>query len=547
MKRPNEKYQKQKEQSETVSVKSLSLADIGFDAKNANKGSVRGRGQIEASLREFGFADAGTLDRNNVIIGGNKRTEVAGEIGMDEAIIIDVDGTKPVFIRRPDLDLNNPDDDRARRLAYALNRSQEASLTWDAEVLFADMQNGLDLSAFWNQDELDALMEGMDDGSDNAGTDTAAEVDRAEELGAKWQTAEGQIWRIGEHVVICGDCREPDTWQRLLQAANVDKVNGVFTSPPYAMQRKDQYGGVPTAEYVDWWEALQANVRANLASDGSFFVNIKAHCEDGQRVLYCMDLVAAMVRRWGWKFVDELCWVNPGVPGEWENRFKDGFEPVYHFSTTPPEWWRPLLKYMESEIVKTGWDAKKVQSICGVGMFNHWFTESQWQLPTESHYVKMQKAAGGKAFGREWSDLKNELEKLRISMKFRPNNVSYISENAVKGSGGSPMNAHDGHSKVQMEYFTGKAYPSNVVQCSGPTLSEHAAAFPVALPDFFIRAYSDPGDVWADPFLGSGTSIVAAHNNKRRGLGSEKLPKYLGVILERLATHTSTQPELISN
>lgn len=138
-------------------MESLSLADIGFDAKNANKGSVRGRGQIEASLREFGFADAGTLDKNNTIIGGNKRTEVAGEIGMHEAIIIDVDGTKPVFIRRPDLDLSDPEDDRARRLAYALNRSQEVSLTWDAEALLADMTAGLDLSTFWNQDELDAM------------------------------------------------------------------------------------------------------------------------------------------------------------------------------------------------------------------------------------------------------------------------------------------------------------------------------------------------------------------------------------------------------
>lgn len=136
----------------------VNLDQIKFDRHNANKGSVRGRGQIEASLREFGFADAGTLDKNNTIIGGNKRTEVAGEIGMDEAIIVDVDGTKPVFIRRKDLDLNSTEDDRARRLAYALNRSQEVSLTWDAEVLLADLQSGVDLSGMFNQDELDALL-----------------------------------------------------------------------------------------------------------------------------------------------------------------------------------------------------------------------------------------------------------------------------------------------------------------------------------------------------------------------------------------------------
>lgn len=136
----------------------VTIDQIKFDRRNANKGTERGRYAIESSMREFGFADAGTLDRNNVIIGGNKRTEVAGEIGMDEAIIIDVDGTKPVFIRRNDLDMYSTDDDKARRLAYALNRSQQLSLDWDAEQVLADLNAGVDLSALWRQDELDSLL-----------------------------------------------------------------------------------------------------------------------------------------------------------------------------------------------------------------------------------------------------------------------------------------------------------------------------------------------------------------------------------------------------
>jgi hypothetical protein len=139
----------------------VGLDSIKFDRANANKGTVRGRGMIESSIREFGFADAGTLDKNNVIIGGNKRTEVAGEIGMDEAIIIDVDGTKPVFIRRPDMDLSDPEDDKARRLAYILNRSSEVSLAWDAEVLLADLNAGVDFKGIFDTDELDALLAGL--------------------------------------------------------------------------------------------------------------------------------------------------------------------------------------------------------------------------------------------------------------------------------------------------------------------------------------------------------------------------------------------------
>ena len=75
----------------------------------------------------------------------------------------------------------------------------------------------------------------------------------------------------------------------------------------------------------------------------------------------------------------------------------------------------------------------------------------------------------------------------------------------------------------------------------------HAAAFPIALPDFFIRAYSDPGDTWIDPFLGSGTTICAAHQAKggqRVGLGIERLAKYVSVCLERFAG-LGLEPKLI--
>lgn len=136
----------------------VKISEIKFDRTNANKGTERGRYAIEASMREFGFADAGTLDRNNTIIGGNKRTEVAGEIGMEDAIIIDVDGTKPVFIRRNDLDLDSTEDDRARRLAYALNRSQQLSLDWDAEQVLADLNAGVDLSAMFFDFEIDKIL-----------------------------------------------------------------------------------------------------------------------------------------------------------------------------------------------------------------------------------------------------------------------------------------------------------------------------------------------------------------------------------------------------
>ena len=83
----------------------------------------------------------------------------------------------------------------------------------------------------------------------------------------------------------------------------------------------------------------------------------------------------------------------------------------------------------------------------------------------------------------------------------------------------------------------GMAYPGNRLPTflGSHKACSHEAAFPVGLPSFFIMAYSDPGDRWLDPFLGSGTTMVAAQQLNRRCYGIEISPAYCGVILERMA------------
>lgn len=143
--------------ADKVQVEETDIHELKLDRSNANKGTERGRGVLELSLRQFGFADAGTLDRNNIILNGNKRTEVAADLDMTEVIIVDIDGTKPVYLRRRDLDLNDPDDDSARQLAYMLNRSAQLSLDWDAAQLALDVANGIDLAGMFTEAELEAL------------------------------------------------------------------------------------------------------------------------------------------------------------------------------------------------------------------------------------------------------------------------------------------------------------------------------------------------------------------------------------------------------
>src|SRR4051794_33337962 len=64
---------------------------------------------------------------------------------------------------------------------------------------------------------------------------------------------------------------------------------------------------------------------------------------------------------------------------------------------------------------------------------------------------------------------------------------------------------------------------------------KHPAPFPVELPERFIRFYTYRGDVVLDPFLGSGTTAVAAARNDRRYVGYDTDPAYVELARERLA------------
>ena len=109
-------------------------------------------------------------------------------------------------------------------------------------------------------------------------------------------------------------------------------VDLVITSPPYAMQRKSTYGGVTEDDYIQWFEPLAYEIKRVLKDTGSFFLNIKPHCNNGERVLYVMKLIIHLKEVVGFRFSDEFTWTKLGVAGRFNGRFKNAFEPVYHFT-----------------------------------------------------------------------------------------------------------------------------------------------------------------------------------------------------------------------
>ena len=79
------------------------------------------------------------------------------------------------------------------------------------------------------------------------------------------------------------------------------------------------------------------------------------------------------------------------------------------------------------------------------------------------------------------------------------------------------------------------AYPTNVLHMSTECgYRGHPAAFPEALPEWFIKLFTDEGDLVLDPFAGSGTTLVAARKLNRESVGIDVSQEYCELMRERL-------------
>ena len=130
------------------------LKDLLPDENNANRGTERGTGLLEESMRRFGAARSVVADKKGRVIAGNKSVEAAASAGIEGVIVVPSDGKKLVVVQRTDLDLDERD---ARELAVADNRVGQLNLDWAPGALEAMGRDGF-LSQMFTQEEWDALL-----------------------------------------------------------------------------------------------------------------------------------------------------------------------------------------------------------------------------------------------------------------------------------------------------------------------------------------------------------------------------------------------------
>ena len=147
------------------------ISDLIPDSKNANKGTARGSALLTKSIDRNGIGRGIVVDKNGVIIGGNKTHEEIGQSMGDVGIIeVETDGNQLVVTKRIDLDLNSSDPDirrRSRELALADNRVQELDFEVDVDVLKQyEEEDNVDLSEYYFESELNHLLDYEENGDD---------------------------------------------------------------------------------------------------------------------------------------------------------------------------------------------------------------------------------------------------------------------------------------------------------------------------------------------------------------------------------------------
>lgn len=265
---------------------------------------------------------------------------------------------------------------------------------------------------------------------------------------------------VEQPVIYQGDCLN------ILPTLESNSVDLIVTSPPYADQRKDTYGGVSPDKYVEWFLPIADELKRVLKNEGSFILNIKERVMNGERHTYVLELILAM-RKQGWLWTEEYMWhKRNSYPGKWPNRFRDGWERCLHFTRS-----KHFAMYQDAVRVPMG----------------------------------------------DWS--RTRLRNLSETDKRRDNS-----------------RVQSGFGK-KIENWVGRelAYPDNVLHLATECNNRnHSATFPVDLPAWFIKLFTQPDDIVLDPFMGSGTTAVAAKQLGRRCLGIEIDPAYIQIAQSRL-------------
>ncbi len=210
-----------------MKTKTITLTDYKPYPTNPNTHNDYQIGELAKSLDQFEQVKNVVVWKDFFIAGHGLR-QAAMASGLTELEAVDV---------------SHWDREKAEKFMIADNRLPElAAIDFETMGLVLDgFDDPMDIPGIdeeWLELNLPDLLGGDDNGQ---GEDTEPEIDKAEELREKWGTALGQMWGLGEHRLVCGDCTDREVVDRVMGGERADLC---LTDPPYGIKKKNVYGGI---------------------------------------------------------------------------------------------------------------------------------------------------------------------------------------------------------------------------------------------------------------------------------------------------------------
>jgi DNA modification methylase len=432
------------------------------------------------------------VDENMIVLGGNMRLKACIEAGLKE-----------VWIEVADL-----------------TEQQKKEFTIKDNVGFGDWEWDM-LANEWEQTELeDWGLDGFpfEDKTLKAEEDNFEVPDEIET-----DIVLGDLFEIGEHRLLCGDSTDSDQVAKLM---NGQKADMAHNDPPYGMKKEndgvlnDNLNYDDLLEFNEQWIPLQFS---HLKENGSWY------CWGIDEPL--MDIYSNILKPYAkdkkLTFRNLITWFkNPSGLGDGQNNsLARSFGVITEkclfvmmgvqgFANDLSNWFEGFEKfrlYYESETKKAGLNISKICDLTNT-YAGHYFSRSQYAFPTKEHHLKIQsycQANNIDAFKKEYEEIKKEYEEIK---------KEYYSTRAYFN------NTHDKMTEVW-------EFDRHIRNGSE---GGHATPKPIPLCERAIKSSCPENGLVLDVFLGSGSTMVASHQLKRKCYGMELDPKYCQVIIDRM-------------
>lgn len=281
-------------------------------------------------------------------------------------------------------------------------------------------------------------------------------------------------YRTHRGVMYIGESKQTISDKLLSRYEN--KIQLIFTSPPFLLNAEKKYGNYLGIDYINWLSSFAPLFRALLKPRGSIVIELGNAWESKQPLMSILPLQSLIdfLRCGKLKLCQQFIWNNPAklpTPAQWVNieriRVKDAFTNIW--------WMAKSERPVASNRRVLGKYSPSMEKLLRTQSYNSGTRPSEHAIGIKS---------------------------------FLKNNRGAIPSNVL-----TFPNTHSG-TKYQL-------------YCKKKGIAPHPARMPEALPEFFIKLLSRPGDIVLDPFAGSNTTGAVAERLKRKWVSIEQVTNYI--------------------